>query len=116
MKCKNCKWWKRRKLYWARYKVKAIDDKWYEHENWDDTPRNENIQNILETKEQDSKFGVCSQGCINYTSGGGCVEDDDLNPDNPVDSIIYSDGESYSAYLYTGEDFGCIHFVGDINR
>ena len=39
------------------------------------------------------------------------MERDDLDPDNPADGLIYSDGEAYEAYFYTGEDFWRINFM-----
>lgn len=110
MKCQNCKWWQRRKLYWVKYRtINWQDNTPYTLEKWDDKPITE--QEILEAKEQDSQFGECQHGCMTYTKSGGCIENDDLNSDNPTDGVIYSDGEAYGAYLYTGENFGCIHFM-----
>jgi hypothetical protein len=98
--CKNCKFWQRRTLYKYVYK----------HEiEWEDRPNKHHHRN-KKPIIQESKFGDCSCDKIIYTSGGGCVEDDDVDNENQPDAFLYSDGEAYGAYCYTGEQFGCIHF------
>lgn len=115
MRCRNCKYWTRRKLYWTKKLViNWQTNEPYVVEGWSEKERTND--NILESKEQDSKFGICSQGCMQYTCAGGYIEDDDLDPDNDSRGLIYSDGEAYGAYLYTGEDFGCIHFMEYLSK
>ena len=108
--CKNCKFWKRRKLYYRKWIHKWWNGVTGKLDEWNAKPFTiPDDGKILEEKEQDSMFGECTQGCMQYTQGGGCIEDDDLGNNNS-DGLIYSDGEAYGAYLYTGENFGCVHW------
>lgn len=102
--CKNCKHWKRRTLY--KYEYKNKKESWFEYESKPNSYIHRKKKPIIE----ESKFGDCSCEKIIYTSGGGCVEDDDVEHQNQPDTFLYSDGEAYGAYHYTGENFGCIHW------
>jgi hypothetical protein len=49
-------------------------------------------------------YGECTKGMALDIS-------DKEMEDIPVDGIGYSDNEYYSANIYFGQDFGCIHFT-----
>lgn len=103
MFCKTCNYWKRNKIF-----------KQYHNKNYTQYARNKN--NLCDIKkhpieEIPSKFGTCSCKKFIYTRAGGCIEEDDIENDDKPDTLLYTDGESYEAYFYTGENFGCIYWT-----
>lgn len=50
-----------------------------------------------------NSFGECSSDKLFYGSGMSLNQEDN-------DGLCYGDAEMYSAFLYTGESFGCVHF------
>lgn len=69
--------------------------KFYREEDiWDDS-------NFTKTGKT-IKLGECTNKKIRYTDQ---MENDD--------ELIYYDSEDYSAALYVGELFGCVHFEGN---
>lgn len=50
--------------------------------------------------------GVCNSNSFVYDDG----------PQTPKDGLKYWDYEGYSAGFNTGEEFGCVHWEGPVNR
>jgi hypothetical protein len=103
--CRFCKHWKRQKDT-AIYKHSWIDEneELYETKDVRDYPfLEEDKVSFLSTNK--SNFGDCS--CTKF-------EYDFPNEYKPElydkSKLYYCDGEEYSAFFVTGEDFGCIYF------
>lgn len=101
--CKNCKWWKPNRI--GSYR------------NGNSKSSNIYLKYIWNKKQEsakkyiniiDSKFGNCEQGQMQHVEDTECVDFVDLDLTNKTDGIVYSDN-GFSA-VYTGKDFGCIHF------
>ena len=61
------------------------------------------------------KYGDCVNKKIAYGESNHrgylqCLDNRWTEKIKDTDMVLYMDGESYSAELEVGEDFGCIHF------
>jgi len=109
--CKNCKHWERLYVqsYYNRYYMTEQPDKIYE--DYTDYPSTPCCTTIITKKnlgKLKQKTGTCCCDKFIYDIAETCHPH--YIEDQKTDALYYCDGEEYSAWFTTGEDFGCIHF------
>ena len=105
MRCKDCQHWEERTIYKSRH-TDVVGSFRY---TYNDT-NNYVYDSSVECGNKKSIFGMCNCKKLAYGYPFDKKEyNNEVNEQTP-DMLLYCDGEEYSAFFYTGKDFGCIHF------